>query len=73
MQSNFEQIYDKYYDYVYRYIFVSVKDKGNTEYIIEIVFTKIYKNRDKISKIESNQDWILSIVQKEIKDFNRCR
>lgn len=73
MQSKFEQIYDKYYDYVYRYIFVSVKDKGNTEYIIEIVFTKIYKNRDKISKIESNQDWILSIVQNEIKDFYRCR
>lgn len=73
MQSKFEQIYDKYYDYVYRYIFVSVKDKGNTEYIIEIVFTKIYKNKDKISKIESNQDWILSIVQNEIKDFYRCR
>jgi RNA polymerase sigma-70 factor (ECF subfamily) len=71
MQSKFEQLYDMYYDSVYRYIFVSVKNKWNAEDIIATVFTKIYENRDKIDEVEGSKNWIFRIAHNTIIDFYR--
>ena len=69
MESKFEQLYDIYYDCVYRYIFVAVKNKRNTEDIITTVFTEIFESKDKITEIESSKNWIFHIAHNSILDF----
>lgn len=71
MQSEFEQLYDVYYDCVYRYIFVSVKNKLNAEDIIATVFTKIFESKDKITEVQSIKSWIFRIAHNSIIDFHR--
>ncbi|MBW9169810.1 RNA polymerase sigma factor [Clostridium estertheticum] len=71
MQSKFEQMYDMYYDCVYRYIYISVKNKWNTEDIIATVFTKIFENEDKITVVEASKNWIFRIAHNTIIDFYR--
>lgn len=71
MKSKFERLYDSYYDGVYRYIFMCVKDKWNTEDIIATVFMKIYENRDKIQDVESSKNWVFRIAHNTIIDFYR--
>ena len=67
----FEQLYDMYYDCVYRYIFVSVKNKWNAEDIIATVFTKIYEHRDKIMEVSESKNWVFRIAHNTIIDFYR--
>lgn len=69
MQSKFEQIYDLYYDCTYRYIFIYVKNKLNTEDIITTVFTKIFENKNTITDVETSKHWILLIAHNTIIDF----
>ena len=69
MQSEFEQLYDDYYDCVYRYIFVSVKNKLNAEDIIATVFTKIFESKDEIREIESIKSWIFRIAHNSVIEF----
>lgn len=71
MQSKFEQLYDMYYDCVYKYIFVSVKNKWNAEDIIATVFTKIFENKDKITEVEESRNWVFRIAHNAIIDFYR--
>lgn len=71
MENKFEKLYDTYYDSVYRYIYVCVKDKWNTEDIISTVFYKIYENRDKIQEVESSKNWVFRIAHNAIIDFYR--
>ncbi|MCB2307551.1 sigma-70 family RNA polymerase sigma factor [Clostridium estertheticum] len=71
MHSKFEQLYDMYYDCVYRYIYVSVKNKWNAEDIIATVFTKIFENEDKITEVEASKNWIFRIARNTIIDFYR--
>ena len=71
MQSKFEQLYDTYYDCVYRYIFVFVKTKRNAEDIIATVFTKILENEDKITEVEASKNWVFRIAHNTIIDFYR--
>jgi RNA polymerase sigma-70 factor, ECF subfamily len=67
----FEQLYDTYYNGVYKYIYVSVKDKWNTEDIISTVFIKIYNNREKIVDVEGSKNWVFRIAHNCIIDFYR--
>jgi len=71
MQSKFGQLYDMYYDCVYRYIFVSVKNKWNAEDITATVFTKLFENKDKIIDVEASKNWIFRIAYNNIIDFYR--
>ncbi|OFI05821.1 RNA polymerase sigma factor SigX [Clostridium acetireducens DSM 10703] len=71
MDSKFEKIYDTYYDSVYRYIFVSVKDKWNAEDIISNVFIKVYENIEKLRSVEESKNWIFRVAHNCIIDFYR--
>ena len=69
--KKFELLYDMYYDCVYRYIFVSVKNKWNAEDIIATVFTKIYEHKDKIIDVSESKNWVFRIAHNTIIDFYR--
>lgn len=71
MQCKFEQLYDMYYDCVYRYIFVSVKNKWNAEDIIATVFIKVLENQDKITDVAESKNWVFRIAHNTIIDFYR--
>jgi RNA polymerase sigma-70 factor (ECF subfamily) len=71
MESKVEQLYDRYYDCVYRYIFVSVKNKWNAEDIIATVFIKIIENKHKIAEVEASKNWVFRIAHNAIIDFYR--
>lgn len=71
MKSKFDRLYDSYYDGVYRYIYVCVKNKWNAEDIISTVFMKIYENREKIQEVETSKNWIFRIAHNAIIDFYR--
>ena len=71
MHCKFEQLYDMYYDCVYRYIFVSVKNKWNAEDIISTVFTKIFENQNKITEVSESKNWVFRIAHNAIIDFYR--
>lgn len=71
MESKFEKLYDAYYDSVYRYIYICVKNKWNTEDIISTVFYKIFENQDKILDVENSKNWVFRIAHNTIIDFYR--
>ncbi|MBZ9623355.1 hypothetical protein G9F71_010880 [Clostridium sp. FP2] len=71
MQSKFGQLYDMYYDCVYTYIFVFVKNKWNAEDITATVFTEIFENKDKITEVKASKNWIFCIAHNNIIDFYR--
>jgi RNA polymerase sigma-70 factor (ECF subfamily) len=75
MTSKFERLFDMYYDDVYRYIFVNVKDKRNSEDIIATVFTRIYEHKDRIIDLEASENWVFQIAHNAIINFyveNNC-
>lgn len=71
MENKVEQLYEMYYDCVYRYIFVSVKNKWNAEDIITTVFIKVIENKHKITEVEASKNWIFRIAHNAIIDFYR--
>lgn len=71
MKGKFEKLYDTYYNSLYRYIYVCVKDKWNAEDIISTVFMKIYENREKIQDVETSRNWVFKIAHNAIIDFYR--
>lgn len=71
MKTKFEKLYDAYYDSLYRYIYVCVKNKWNAEDIISTVFTKIYENKEKIQDVETSKNWVFKIAHNAIIDFYR--
>lgn len=71
MKTKFEKLYDSYYDSLYRYIYVCVKNKWNAEDIISTVFTKIYENKEKIQDVETSKNWVFKIAHNAIIDFYR--
>lgn len=71
MKGKFEKLYDTYYDSLYRYIYVCVKDKWNAEDIISTVFMKIYESREKIQDVEKSRNWVFKIAHNAIIDFYR--
>jgi RNA polymerase sigma-70 factor (ECF subfamily) len=71
MENKVEQLYDMYYDSLYRYIFVSVKNKWNAEDIIATVFIKIIENKHKITEVEESKNWLFRIAHNAIIDFYR--
>lgn len=70
-EAKFEQIYDTYYDSVYKYIYVCVKDKWNAEDIISTVFVKVYENVDKLGDVSEVRNWIFRVAHNAVIDFRR--
>ena len=69
--KKFEELYDTYYNSVYKYIYVCVKDKWNAEDIISVVFIKVYENMTKLTSLEEAKHWIFRVAHNAVIDFYR--
>ena len=69
---NFEDIFDKYFDRVYKFINIKTLNHMDAEDIALLVFEKVNNKLDTYSPDKSSFDtWLFSIVRNEIASFYR--
>lgn len=69
---NFEDIFDKYFDKVYKFINMKTLNHMDAEDIALLVFEKVHANLDTYSSSKSSfETWLFSIVRNEIASFYR--
>lgn len=66
-----EHIYKQYYSRLFSFINSKVKNTEDTKDILSEVFTKIYKNIDKLNSNEKLTSWIFTVTRNSIVDFYR--
>ena len=67
-RNAFLQLYTTYLNNLYRYIFQFTKSKQETEEILQDIFIKIWENREKLSEVESFQNYLLRCAKNKILD-----
>lgn len=67
----FTLLYKKYYPYMYKKIFFSLKNKEDAEDIASEIFQKIYENIDKYEKQYTFNSWVSKLAHNYIIDFIR--
>ncbi|WP_316570645.1 sigma-70 family RNA polymerase sigma factor [Neobacillus sp. YIM B06451] len=73
MSKTFIDLYDDYFDDVYRYVFVKTGNKWDAEDIVSEVFRKAYENWGHRSNPTNPKAWILAIARNTVIDFYRKR
>ena len=69
---NFEDIFEKYFDKVYKFINMKTLNHMDAEDIALLVFEKVHANLDTYSSSKSSfETWLFSIVRNEIASFYR--
>lgn len=69
---NFEDIFEKYFDKVYKFINMKTLNHMDAEDIALLVFEKVHANLDTYSSSKSSfETWLSSIVRNEIASFYR--
>lgn len=69
MKDSFIQLYDKYFDDVYRYIYFKTGNKWETDDLVSETFKKAYE-KYKYLKGEA-KPWVMSIARNTVIDFYR--
>ncbi|RVU54746.1 RNA polymerase sigma factor [Anaerosphaera multitolerans] len=69
---SFDEIYEKFYTKVYRYVGYRIYNKSDVEDLVSQIFLKIYKNFNSYnSNSGSYSQWIFTIAGNTIKDYHR--
>lgn len=71
MEDKTKHICNEYSSELYKYINSKVKNKCDTEDILQDIFIKIYKNIDKIYEQSKLKSWIYKITKNTIIDYYR--
>lgn len=71
---SFDDIYEKYFDRVYRFVNVRVMNHMDSEDITVKIFEKIYRSLDTYSPEKGSLDvWIFTIARNEVTSFFRTK
>lgn len=70
-KKNFTEIYDKYIDRIYRFIFLKIGSQETAEDICSDVFTKFWLNLEKGEKIDNNQAFLYQIARNLVANHYR--
>ena len=70
-KKQFSQIYDKYIDRIYRFIFLKIGSQETAEDICSDVFTRFWLNLDRGEKIDNNQAFLYQIARNLVADHYR--
>lgn len=69
---NFEDIFEKYFDKVYKFINIKTLNHMDAEDIALLVFEKVHANLDSYSSSKANfETWLFTIVRNEVASFYR--
>ncbi|RCW64879.1 RNA polymerase sigma factor SigX [Saliterribacillus persicus] len=71
MKTTFEELYDKYHTDLYQFIFYMVKNKENTEDIVQEVYVKVLESYQTFKGDSSEKTWLFSIARHVTIDFFR--
>src|SRR5690625_3630884 len=73
MKHAFEEIYDKYHQDLYRFIFYMVKNKQLTEDLVQEVYIKVLNSYDTFRGESSQKTWLFSIARHVTIDYFRSQ
>ncbi|WP_117160716.1 sigma-70 family RNA polymerase sigma factor [Paraliobacillus sp. X-1268] len=71
MKTTFEDIYNRYHQDLFQYIFYMVKDKSLAEDLIQEVYIKVLKSYDSFRGESSEKTWLFSIARHTTMDSFR--
>ncbi|WP_174613634.1 RNA polymerase sigma factor SigX [Virgibacillus ihumii] len=71
MKAVFEELYEKYHQDLYQFIFYMVKDKEVCEDLIQEVYIKVLRSYDSFKGDSSEKTWLFSIARHVTIDFFR--
>lgn len=71
MSLTFIDLYDAYFDDVYRYVFVKTGNKWDAEDIVSEVFRKAYESWARRNDSANPKAWIMAIARNTVIDFYR--
>lgn len=71
VETMFEKIYHQYHEDIYQYIFYMVKDKQETEDIIQEVYIRVLRSYHSFNHESSEKTWIFSIARHVTYDYFR--
>jgi len=71
MDAVFEELYEKYHQDVFNFLFYMVKNREQAEDLVQEVYIKILKSYDRFEGKSSEKTWIFSIARHVAIDFFR--
>ncbi|MEK3937139.1 RNA polymerase sigma factor [Sporosarcina sp. FSL W7-1349] len=71
MHVKFIQLYDAYFDDVYRYVYVKTGNKWDAEDLVSDIFRKAFEKRSSLAKHPNQKAWLFMIARNTIIDFYR--
>ena len=71
MDAVFEELYEKYHQDVFNFLFYMVKNREQAEDLVQEVYIKVLKSYDRFEGKSSEKTWIFSIARHVAIDFFR--
>ena len=73
MKSTFDEIYDKYHQDIYQFVFYMVKDKQLCDDLVQDTYIKILQSLSTFRGESSKKTWLLSIARHVVIDYFRSQ
>ena len=67
------EIYNLFFERVYRFIFYRVSHKETAEDLTEDVFVKLFKNLRKLQELKAFEGWLFQIARNQVIDYYRSK
>ncbi|MGN1386824.1 MAG: RNA polymerase sigma factor SigX [Bacillus sp. (in: firmicutes)] len=71
MDSEFQQLYEKYHQDLFQFLFYMVKNRETAEDLIQEVYIKVFNNYQKFEGKSSEKTWLYSIARNTAIDYFR--
>jgi len=71
LKDEFINIYDEFFDDVYRYVYVKTSNKWDTEDIVSETFRKAFEKWDVLNDKTGAKSWLLAIARNTVIDYYR--
>jgi RNA polymerase sigma-70 factor (ECF subfamily) len=71
MDSVFEELYQKYHQDVYQFLFYMVRNKEHAEDLVQEVYIRVLKSYNRFEGRSSEKTWLFSIARNVAIDFFR--
>ncbi|RPF55738.1 RNA polymerase sigma factor SigX [Aquisalibacillus elongatus] len=71
MKETFQELYDRFHQDLYQFIFYMVKDKYTTEDLVQEVYIRVLKAYDTFEGRSSQKTWLFSIARHVTIDYFR--
>jgi RNA polymerase sigma-70 factor (ECF subfamily) len=71
LSNQFLSIYDRYFNDVYRYVYVKTGNKWDAEDIVSETFRKAYEKIHSLKNDSNPKSWLMSIARNNLIDFYR--